>query len=812
MIDNLQYLIDQLTLEEKASLCSGLDFWHTKPIERLGIPSVMMTDGPHGLRKVKESQNQIDIGRSEPATCFPTASSTSCSFDRELLFELGRSIAEEMLQENISIVLGPGVNIKRSPLCGRNFEYFSEDPLLAGELGAALINGVQSLGLGTSLKHFVANNQETARMINDSIVDERALREIYLLPFEIAVKKGKPWTIMCSYNKVNGTYMCENEALLTSVTRSEWAFEGLFITDWGAMDDRIWALKAGMDLEMPYSGPTRDEQIVSAVRSNALSETVLNKTVLRLLSLIKKYQASDRIGEHYDIATHDSFARKAASESAVLLKNQGILPLQENASLAVIGEFAKTPRYQGAGSSKINPHKITSALETLDELAIDYEYACGYDLTGKIDPGNLIQAIAEITAQKEIVLVFAGLPDASESEGFDRTDIDLPKEQNDLIQKLAGVNPNLVVILHTGSAVRMPWLDQVKAVLLMGLGGQCVGAAAVDLLFGKVNPSGKLSETYPLALSDIPAYQYFGHRLKTEYRESIYVGYRYYEKAAKNVRFPFGYGLSYTRFDYSDLSLSRSTMQDDQLLEVKLKVKNTGESDGKEVVQVYVAAPPSRIFKPIKELREFAKISLKAGQEKEVVFELGKRAFAYWNVNLKDWHVESGVYQILVGSSSQDIHLQAEVEVLSTTPEVNVPNYLAEAPAYYNLAGEILDIPPTQFEALYGGAVPNQERLTPFTSNSTLKDTRGTCVGKLLLKIFNKKIKEMTRAEDSQDESMQRMIIAMVYDMPFRSFSMSGMSHPMIESIINLLNKKFIKGLLGLGKALRLDKVKQSNS
>lgn len=811
MDTNLQYLIDQMTLEEKASLCSGMDFWHTKPIERLGIPSVMMTDGPHGLRQIKDPQNQIDIGRSEPATCFPTASTTSCSFDCDLLYELGRSIGEEMLQENISIVLGPGVNIKRSPLCGRNFEYFSEDPLLAGELSAAMISGVQSLGLGTSLKHFVANNQETARMINDSIVDERTLREIYLLPFEIAVKKGKPWTIMCSYNKVNGIYMCQNKALLTDITRSEWGFEGLFITDWGAMDDRLCALKAGLDLEMPYSGPTRDNQIVSAIKSGALSEIVLNETVLRLLKIFKKSQANDCFGEPYNITAHDSLARKFASASAVLLKNSQILPLKENTSLAVIGEFAKTPRYQGAGSSKINPHKLTGALESFDALGVDYEFACGYDLTGRADPSVLIQSAVDIAVRKDIVLVFAGLPDSYESEGFDRTHIDLPKEQNDLIHKLAAVNPNIVVILHAGSSMRMPWLDQVKAVLLMGLGGQCVGAATVDLLLGMVNPSGKLSETYPLALNDNPAYRYFGHRLNTEYRESIFVGYRYYEKAGKNVLFPFGFGLSYTNFEFKDLKLSHSVMQDDQILELTLKVKNTGIYDGKEVIQVYIAPPPSSIYKPVKELRAFKKILLKVGEEEEVTFKLGKRAFAYWNVNLKDWHVESGAYQVLVGNSSKDIHLQAEIAIQSTQPTAIVPDYTAIAPGYYNLAADPLEIPVDQFETVLGAKISRNEDGQPFTVNSTLSDAQKTFIGRQLFKIFTKRMDNVSRLDDGQDETMQRMVMAMVMDMPFRSFSMAGLSHPMIQSLVDLLNNKILKGLVGLRKSRRSLKDSQSS-
>lgn len=794
----------QLTVPEKAILCSGLDNWHTKPIDRLDVPSLLMTDGPHGLRKQVADNEFLADNISLPATCFPTACSTACSFDRDLLRRVGVAMAEEMLREGISVILGPGVNIKRSPLCGRNFEYFSEDPLLAGEMAAAMIQGIQSLGVGACIKHFAGNNQEKARFINDSIIDERALREIYLPAFEIAIKKTQPWAIMCAYNKLNGTYMCENRALLTDIARYEWGFEGAIMTDWGAMNERVPALAAGLDLEMPYVGPQRDQQIAQAVENGHLDEAVLDRSVRRMLQLVEKSSRVSNWGQPYDLLGHDALARQAAAESAVLLKNDGILPLAEGNSLAVIGEFAEKPRYQGAGSSKINPHRVTDALETLGSEGIPFTYARGYDLEAKADPQQLIDLAVEAARGKQAVVVFAGLPDAYESEGFDRTHIDLPEEQNQLIEQLAKANPNLVVVLHNGSAVRLPWLDGVRAVLLMGLGGQAVGAAVVDLLTGKVNPSGKLCETYPVALEDAPAQLNFGERLVSEYRESIYVGYRYYEKAQKAVRFPFGFGLSYTSFEYSDLSLSAEQIGEDESLVVLFKVRNTGDRAGKEVVQVYVAAPPSAIFKPVKELRAFEKLLLAPGEQKEVRMALDRRAFAYWNVPLHDWHVESGEYRVLVGASSADIRLQGAVHLHSAQEEVAVPAYREEAPLYYNLPAGRMDIPQAQFEVLIGGKVRRQaaDPQAPFTLNSTLVDVkqRGSLVGRLLIRIFEKEIRKMSGGEMPTDESMQRMMLAMVYDMPLRSFSMSGLPLSKIEGLVDLLNGRLVRGLRAIRK------------
>lgn len=796
MID-LREILKQMTLSEKTGLCSGADFWRTQCIERLCVPSIMVTDGPHGLRKQPDSADHLGVNESIPATCFPTASLTGCSFDRDLMFAVGAAIAEEALQEKVAVVLGPGVNIKRSPLCGRNFEYISEDPLLSGELAAALIQGEQSKNVGTSLKHFACNNQEKARMINDSIVDERALREIYLTAFEIAVKEAQPWTMMCSYNKINGTYACENQKLLGDIARGEWGFKGVMITDWGAMNERVQALKAGMDLEMPYAGPYHDLEIADAVTSGELDEAILDQSILRILELISKTEPN--LCEPYDLKAHDLLARQTVCESAVLLKNDNLLPARTDCRIAVIGEFARKPRFQGGGSSKINPNQVTSAIDELTAGAIPHQFARGYALRGDADSGQLTAEAVEAARGQDIVLIYAGLPDEYESEGYDRTSLEMPPEQNALITKVAAVNPNVVVVLLTGSPVSMPWLDQVKAVLLLGLGGQNTGGASIDLIFGRVNPSGKLAETYPLKLEDTPAGQHFGQRVTTEYRESIYVGYRYYDKAEKEVLFPFGFGLSYTTFAYSDLRLSSDRLMDKEMLTVTLKVKNTGSRAGREIVQIYVEPPASVLFKAVRELRAFEKVSLKAGEEKEITMQLNKRAFAYWNVNLNDWHAESGIYQVCAGSSSRDICCQTAVEIVSTAVDVIVPDYQDSAPDYYDLKQKTLDIPAKQFEVIYGSVI-GPEPIDPrhrFSINSTAWDARKTILGKVMIRTVRRKLKAML-GKDSKDDHMAKMIDAMLYDMPLRSMSMGGLPLPQLKGYVMIFNRQYLKGLRGV--------------
>jgi beta-glucosidase len=664
---NVKELVSQMTLEEKAGMCSGADFWHLKGVERLGIPSVMVTDGPHGLRKQDQSGDHLGINDSVKAVCFPTASALACSFDRDLLFELGKALGEECQAEDVSVILGPGANIKRSPLCGRNFEYFSEDPYLSSEMAASHISGVQSQNVGTSLKHFAANNQEHRRMTASSEVDERTLREIYLASFEGAVKKGRPWTVMCSYNRINGVYASENHRLLTEILRDEWGFDGYVVSDWGAVNDRVEGLKAGLDLEMPSSGGVNDALIVKAVKEGKLDEKILDRAVERILTIIFRYVENKKNINSYDKKAHHELARKISSECMVLLKNDGILPLKKKSKIAFIGKFAASPRYQGGGSSHINSFMVSNALESASGIA-EISYAKGYETAEDIIDENLIKEAVDVAKAAEVAVIFAGLPDKFESEGYDREHMSMPNCQNKLIDEICKVQPNTVIVLHNGSPIEMPWIDKVKAVLEVYLGGQAVGEATVDVLFGDKNPCGKLAESFPKRLEDNPSYLFFkGEKDRVEYREGVFVGYRYYDKKNIDVLFPFGHGLSYTTFEYSDLKLNRKEMLDTETLSVSVKVKNTGKVAGKEIVQLYVKNAKSIAIRPEKELKGFKKIELAPGEEKTVSFVLDKRAFAYYNTEISDWHVPTGTYQILIGKSSRDIVLSEDVLVKSTS-------------------------------------------------------------------------------------------------------------------------------------------------
>lgn len=665
--ENLKELVEKMTLEEKAAMCSGADFWHTEAVERLGIPASMVSDGPHGLRKQNEEGDHLGVNESIKAVCFPAGCGTAASFNRELLTKMGEVIGNECQAEGISVILGPAVNIKRSPLCGRNFEYYSEDPLVATEIAGALIKGVQSKNVGTSIKHFLANNQETRRMSSDSRVDERTLNEIYIAAFEGAIKKQKPWTVMCSYNKINGVYAAENYQYLTETLRNKWGFDGYVMSDWGAINNRVGDLKAGLDLEMPTSLGANDKLIVEAVQNGELEESVLDTAVERILNIVFRFEENRDKDATWNKDEDHEMARKVAEETIVLLKNEeNILPLSEKENIAFIGKYAKTPRYQGGGSSHINSHKITSALDEVSGMS-NIVYAQGYiDEEDKTDEKLLAEAI-ETAKNAKYAVIFAGLPDAFESEGFDREHMAMPNCQNELIAKVAEVQPNTIVVLHNGSPIEMPWIDKVKGVLEAYLGGQAVGGAVCDILFGKVNPSAKLPETFPLKLEDNPSYlSYFGEGDMVEYREGIFVGYRYYDKKKMDVLFPFGYGLSYTTFAYSNLTVDKENMKDTDMLSVSVDVTNTGSMAGKEVVQLYVGDKESTVIRPVKELRDFAKVELAPGETKTVTFILDKRAFAYYNVELHDWHVESGEFDILICKSSRDIVLSKTITVEST--------------------------------------------------------------------------------------------------------------------------------------------------
>lgn len=693
---DVKKLVNELTLEEKASLCSGADFWHTEAIDRLNIPAAMVSDGPHGIRKQENLADHMGVAESIKAIGFPTASAMACSFDRDLLHKVGDALGEECVAEDLAVLLGPGINMKRSPICGRNFEYYSEDPVVAGELGAAFVNGVQEHGVGTSLKHFAANNQEWRRMSINAEIDERTLREIYLAAFETVVKKAQPWTIMCSYNRINGVYSCENDWLLNKVLRDEWGFEGLVMTDWGAMDERVPSLKAGLDLEMPDCHGETDKLIVKAVQSGELEESVLDTAVERILTMVDKYLTARKgidpasmvhplpssVERGYDVAAHHALARTTAEQSAVLLKNEDILPLQKDKKIAFIGEFAKVPRIQGGGSSHINNTSVESALDAAGDSV---SYAQGFHIDEETTDETLLQEAITLAKESDVAVIFAGLPDSFESEGFDRTHLNMPANQNELIARISEVQPNVVVVLHSGSPIAMPWLDKVAGVLQMYLAGQASGGAAVNLLFGDATPCGKLAETFPLHLEDNPSYLNFpGNREKVCYQEGVFIGYRYYDKKKMDVLFPFGYGLSYTDFTYSNMKVTVNgknaadvdVIKETDEIVVSADITNTGNCDGAEIVQLYIKNPVVYEIRPEKELRDFAKVFLKAGETKTVTFTLNARAFSYYETRIHDWYAESGDYEILLASSSRDIRLQDTVSITGSKKIPFVADYV----------------------------------------------------------------------------------------------------------------------------------------
>ncbi|MDE0546626.1 glycoside hydrolase family 3 C-terminal domain-containing protein [Microbacterium sp. C7(2022)] len=668
--------IADLTLEEKASLTSGASFWYTKAIDRVGVPSLMVTDGPHGLRKQREGGDHLGLGDSVPATCFPPAVGLGSSWDVELVERVGQALGVETSIENVAVLLGPGINIKRSPLCGRNFEYVSEDPIVSGVIGAALVKGIQSQGVGTSLKHFAANNQEHDRMRASSDVDARPLREIYLRGFQRVVEDAQPWTIMCSYNRINGTYASEDPWLLTQVLRDEWGFEGLVVSDWGAVNERVPGLKAGMDLEMPSSNGVTDAQIVAAVNDGSLEERYVDIAAGRALDLVRKAQAgAGKVEGPLDVDAHHALAREAAGRSIVLLKNDdAVLPLDASASIAVIGEFAEKPRYQGAGSSMINPTRLDSALDGIKDAATGtVTYAKGFSLAVTAATDEELAALRDeavaAASAADVAVVFLGLPARLESEGYDRTDIDLPAEQLELLDAVVAANSRTVVVLSNGSVVALPFADKVPAILEAWLLGQAGGTATADVLFGAVNPSGKLTETVPLRLEDSPAYLDFpGDFSHVRYGEGLFVGYRWYDSRRFEVAYPFGHGLSYTTFAYGDATAAVAASGD---IEVRVTVTNTGERDGREVVQVYTSLPTSQVQRPVRELKAFASVALAAGESREVVLTVRRKDLAYWDIRIDGWVVEGGEYVVDVAASSRDLRSSTAVAV--TGDEVVLP-------------------------------------------------------------------------------------------------------------------------------------------
>ena len=676
---DIKTLLKEMTLEEKIAVCSGADFWHTKKIDHLGIPPVMMCDGPHGLRKQEQEADHMGINESIKTVCYPSASALASSFDTEVLGQLGTVLGRECQAEDVGMLLGPGLNIKRSPLCGRNFEYFSEDPYLTGKLAAAYIKNLQKEGVAACVKHFAVNNQETMRMNGSSNVDERTLYEIYLPAFETAVKEGKTRGVMCAYNAVNGEFCSDSKELLTNILRKRWGYQGLVVTDWGAAKNAIKGVKAGLNLVMPGGYGVHEAALKEAVKNGRISEAEIDEIAEGILQFVRDCQEKKRTGIEIDRDKFAKISEDLAVQCAVLMKNEyidggkeTILPLNKEAKTAFIGEFAEKPRYQGSGSSHINTDKVTSALDAAEDL--DITYARGYQTdTEETDPVLLEEAV-RIAEKAEVAVIFAGLPDSFESEGFDREGYGLPENQNVLIEEVAKVQRNIVVVFHGGSPVELPWLERVKGMLCMYLGGQQAGAAAVRLLFGKDNPCGKLAETWPLKLSDNPSYLNFpGVDGNVDYCERIYVGYRYYDKKEMKVQFPFGHGLSYTEFCYSDMHISQTDVDENDTVTVSCKIKNTGNTYGKEAVQLYVRDKESSIDRPVRELKGFVKLGLNPGEEKEAVFVLDKRSFAYYEVKIHDWFVESGQFIVEIGASSRDIRLSTEIHVES----------MDELPVYY---------------------------------------------------------------------------------------------------------------------------------
>ena len=778
---DIQQIISTMTLEDKISLCTGGDFWHTKAMPQYGIPAIMMSDGPHGLRCQAAEADMIGINESLPATCFPTAVTAGATWNRKLYAAEGEAIGREGAAAGVSVVLGPGCNIKRNPLGGRNFEYISEDPYFAGKMAAAFIRGQQSAGVASSVKHFAVNSQEYKRQNGDSQLDERTFREIYLTPFEIAVKEGNPGTVMCSYNKINGIHASDSKALLTDILRNEWGFDGLVVTDWGALNDRIDAYKAGCDLNMPGGSKYMEKETLEAVRSGKLDEKYIDTTVERILRLVEKSQGIP--APQIDWDTHHALALKVAEQGAVLLKNEdNILPLAES-DMALIGYMAANLRYQGSGSSHINPTKLINISDALPCVPC---CACG-DKLGNVTEQELRDAV-EAAKKQKIAVVVVGLPDSYESEAFDRDHMRLPEGHNKLVEAVAKANPNTVVVLLGGSAMELPWADQVKAILYMGLPGQAGGEAAANLLTGKANPCGKLTETWPLFYEDVISKDTFGKK-NTEYREGIYVGYRYYDKAKKSVRYPFGHGLSYTTFAYSDLIVRDR--------KVSVQVKNTGAVSGAEVVQLYIAAPKGGFFRPVRELKGFERVELEPGESKTVEFTLDDRSFAIWS---EGWKIPGGTYTVQIGASSRDIHLEQSIEIVGE--EISLPVWQAGS-WYETMSGH-----PSreEWEKLMGHPVPviSEPKKGQFTMDSTCMEMKEhSFVMKIQYMVTENIIAKGFGGKKDMSDPSYKMMITCATDCPMRSVVISSggvMSESLAEGLLHMANGHYIKGLAAMLK------------
>lgn len=762
-------IISKMTLEEKASLCVGKDYWNSENIERLNIPSIKMSDGPHGLRVQRENGDNLGVNKSEVAICYPSSATIANSWDKNVAYKFGKTLGEEAKSENVNIVLGPGVNIKRSPLGGRNFEYFSEDPYLTGIMATQYVKGLQSNNVGACVKHFAVNNQENRRRTVNVVVDERTLREIYLKAFEMIVKEANPWSVMSAYNKLNGKYCTENEVLL-NILKKEWNFDGIVITDWGAENDRVKGLLAGNELEMPGGRGNGKEEIIQAVKEGKVSEEYLNEIVDRILNIAFKCKV---IEHNYNKEEHHEIAMKLAQESIVLLKNENnILPINKR-KIALIGDMAKNPRYQGAGSSTINPYKVENAYDCFIQNEIEVDYAKGYNRIETDEDKELINQAVEVAKNKDVVILFLGLTENYESEGMDRTNLEIPKNQIKLIESIYSVNQNIIVVLSNGAPITMEWKDKAKAIITGYLGGESGAKAMVNCILGKVNPSGKLAETYPIKLEDTPCFNNFpGTEVSVEYKEAIYVGYRYYDKNNIKVLYPFGYGLSYTTFEYSNLNVKNNI--------VSFKIKNTGKVKGKEIAQVYVSQCNPTIFKPLKELKGFAKVELEPDEEKEVNITLDDSAFQYYNVQSKKWEIESGEYKILVGKSCESIELECKIHIDSKDekPEADFPE------VYRN--GKIQNVTDEDFEKLLGQKIPDRYiKLEDISEENTLEQIKNTKVGKV---IYENQIQKMNKLLQEQNVNKATKVM-MDMQKPLKKFyekKSSKYTKEMVDELINI--------------------------
>ena len=794
-----QALVAQMTLAEKADFCSGKDFWHLPGLERLQVPSIMVTDGPHGLRKQGQGADHLGAHRSIPATCFPTASALASSWDVALMQEVGEALGATCVDEDVSVLLGPGMNIKRSPLCGRNFEYFSEDPFLNGHIAANLVNGIQAQGVGACLKHFAVNNQELGRMYMDAIVDDRALREIYLRGFEIAVKTAKPWTVMCAYNRLNGVFCSEHDWLLNTVLREEWGFDGAVMTDWGAANDRPLGVKAGLDLEMPSSGGINDALVAQAVTDSTLDEADLDRAIVRNITLSLSSLNRQKPATPADADAQHALARKAAAHSCVLLQNKDhVLPLSAQTRVALIGAFAETPRFQGAGSSQVRPTRVETLHAALGEYINDLTYAAGYDpVTSQPDQALIDQAVA-LAQNAEVAVVYAGLPGIFESEGFDREHLELPGQHTALIQAVAEANPKTVVVLANGAPVTMPWIAQVSSVLEGYLGGQASGGGLADILMGKENPSGKLAETFPIALSDVPSTAWFpGEQRQMQYREGVYIGYRYFDTAKRDVLFPFGHGLSYTEFDYLDVRADNSSLTAERPVTLSVQVKNSGARTGAEVVQVYRHCVGSATHQPEQQLCGFAKILLQPGEIRIVNITLESESFRVFDHGAQRWVLEAGTVQLRIGSSSRDIRLTQAINVVSkqTLSDLAIST---PAPEFSPVNAEhAISVSDDLFSKMLGRPAPTGEDIRPFHRNSSLAEIGTTWIGG---KIQDKALAEFlgSMGLENADPTTRKMFEEMANHMPLRAialFQQGKISYHQIDGLVALLNGHPLKAL-----------------